>query len=217
MSEMQAIPPPPGGDQNRGPDTYGAVITISILSTAFVLARMYARIKLIHNVGWDDHTIVLAQVVLDSWLPKPQLLTVMQVMNILNFIFQILAVENGLGRHMFYLQLQNIVNIGLYFHIIEVLYVLTTAVVKISACLFLLRIMARGTSKTLRCFLYILMGILLVLCVATAIVILIQCIPLQAGWDPRIKGKCWSYSQVLGIGYAQNGEIMVLSNAADGE
>lgn len=64
-------------------------------------------------------------------------------MNVLNFIFQILAIENGLGRHMYYLSLQQIVNVGLYFHVIEILYNLTTAVIKISTCLFLLRILAR--------------------------------------------------------------------------
>lgn len=215
MSEMQAMPPPPGGDHNRGPDTYGAVIPITILSTAFVLARMYARISVIHNVGWDDHTIVLAQVILTSGLPKPQPLTAIQFMNILNFIFQILAVRNGLGRHMYYLSLQNIVNTGLYFHVIEILYNLSTAVIKVSACLFLLRIMARGTTKKLRGFLYILMGVVLLLCVATAIVILIQCIPIQAGWDPRIKGRCWAYSQILVVGYTQNGESPVSSNVPD--
>ena len=69
MSELQPMPPPPGGDQNRGPDTYGANIPTAILSTGFVLARMYVRIFVIHNVGWDDHTIVLAQVILYSWSP----------------------------------------------------------------------------------------------------------------------------------------------------
>ena len=136
----------------------------------------------------------------------------MQVMNILNLIFQILAVRNGLGRHMYYLSFQNIVKVGLYFHIIEILYILTSAVVKISACLFFLRIMARGKTKTLRRSLYILMGIIILLCVATILVILLQCIPIQAGWDPRVKGKCWSYSQILGIGYAQSGESTVLSS-----
>lgn len=66
MSEMQAMPPPPGGDQNRGPNTYGAIIPVTILATVTVAARMYARIGVLHNVGWDDSTIVLGQVNLDS-------------------------------------------------------------------------------------------------------------------------------------------------------
>ncbi len=126
-------------------------------------------------------------------------------MNLLDFCFQILMTRSGIGRHMYYLELQAIVDCGLYFHIVEVLYVLSTASIKVSACLFLLRIMSRATSKRLGWFLHGLMAVLIVLCVATAIVILIQCIPLQAGWDPRIKGRCWAFQQVLGIGYAQNG------------
>ncbi|MCJ1466197.1 hypothetical protein MMC07_004816 [Pseudocyphellaria aurata] len=179
--------PPPGGDHNRGPDTYGAVITISITSTAFVLARMYARIKVTHVVGWDDYTIVLAQ-----------------FMNIATFIVQILLVTHGFGRHVYYLPLQNVVNVGLYFQIAEILYSLNSAVIKISACLVLLRIMARASSKHLRWLIYFLMGILTVLCIATAIVVLVQCLPIQAAWDPRIEGKCWSLSQSLKLGYAQN-------------
>lgn len=132
-------------------------------------------------------------------------------MNLLTLIFVVLSVVNGHGRHMYYLSLQNIVNCGLYFHIIEILYALTNAVIKISACLFLLRVLDRAASKTFRWFLYVMMTVLLMLCTATAIVMLVQCIPIQSGWDPRIKGKCWSYSQVLWIGYAQSSESMVLS------
>lgn len=63
MSEF--FPPMPlstGGDQNRGTATYGAAISITILSTTAVAARIYARICAIHSVGWDDHTIVITQV-----------------------------------------------------------------------------------------------------------------------------------------------------------
>lgn len=56
------MPIPPGGDQNRSAVTYGAAISIVILSTAAVAARMYARVCVIHNVGWDDHTIIITQV-----------------------------------------------------------------------------------------------------------------------------------------------------------
>lgn len=126
-------------------------------------------------------------------------------MNLTYFVFQIMMSASGVGRHMYYLPLETIVTAGLYYHIVEVLYVLTTAVIKVSACLFLLRIMSRGTTQRLRWSLYALMGGMFFVTIATAIVILVQCIPIQAGWDPRIKGKCWSIQQALGIGYTQNG------------
>lgn len=56
------MPVPPGGDQNRAAVTYGASISIIILSTTAVAARMYARVYVVHNVGWDDHTIMITQV-----------------------------------------------------------------------------------------------------------------------------------------------------------
>lgn len=61
---------PPGGDQNRGAVTYGAAISIIILSTTAVAARMYARVCLIHNVGWDDHTIMITQVKCGIYSPQ---------------------------------------------------------------------------------------------------------------------------------------------------
>ena len=59
---LPPMPPPTGGDQNKGATIYGAAISITILSTTAVAARMYARICVVHNVGWDDHTIVITQV-----------------------------------------------------------------------------------------------------------------------------------------------------------
>ncbi len=62
MSDIQSGPPPPGGDQSRAGETYGIAISFTILSTVAVATRMHARISVIHNVGWDDYTIVLSQV-----------------------------------------------------------------------------------------------------------------------------------------------------------
>lgn len=126
----------------------------------------------------------------------------------MDFVFQILITKAGLGRHMYYLSLEQIVACGLYFHVVEVLYVMSTAVVKVSACLFLLRIMARGTSKMLRYSLHGLMAVLMILCIACSLVIILQCMPVESGWDPRVKGRCWKLNQILGIGYAQNGMIL---------
>lgn len=135
-------------------------------------------------------------------------LTLIQLINLVSFAFQMLITKAGFGRHMYYLTLEQIVACGLYFHIIEILYVMSTAVVKVSACLFLLRIMTRGTSKLMRNFLYGLMAILLILCITCSLVIILQCMPVEAGWDPRVKGRCWKFNQILGVGYAQNGMIL---------
>lgn len=118
----------------------------------------------------------------------------------------IVQVHYGVGRHMLSLPVENLVRSGRYYHIIEILYIPGSALIKISACLFLLRIMAHGTSKALRWAVYILMAVIVVLSLATGFTIIFRCLPVEGGWDPRIRAKCFSYAQILNIGYAQGGE-----------
>lgn len=54
--------PPTEGDRDRGASLLAVVISTSLLSTVIVLLRLYTRIKVIHNLGWDDYTIIVAQV-----------------------------------------------------------------------------------------------------------------------------------------------------------
>ncbi|MCJ1269651.1 hypothetical protein MMC22_009543 [Lobaria immixta] len=177
---------PADGDQDRAATLLAVVISTTLLSTATVLLRVYTRIKVLRNLGWDDYTIIVAQ-----------------ALSILGTILIVQMVVNGVGRHMYYLPIDHIVNAGLYFVIVEITYIVAIVSVKCSVCLFLLRIMARGTSKRLPWFLYLLMAVMTVLSIATTIVILLQCTPPARQWDPRVKGTCRSYPKRLGIGYAQ--------------
>lgn len=129
----------------------------------------------------------------------------MQTLSLIGMVLIIELVLNGFGRHIYHLSIEHSVNAGLYFRLVEITYILATVMVKCSVCLFLLRIMARGINEPLRWFLYTLMAIMTVLSIPTAIEILVQCIPLAAAWDPRVKGKCQSYPKAVGIGYAQIG------------
>lgn len=133
-------------------------------------------------------------------------LRTIQVILLVSMVLIIVQAQYGVGRHIYTLSIENLVRSGRYFHIIELLYIPGTALIKVSACLFLLRIMARGTSQALRWAVYFLMAIILVLSVATGLTIIFRCLPVQAGWDPRIPAKCFSYAQILQIGYAQGGE-----------
>ena len=67
MSGFQKLSPPAKGDQDRRWTLLAVVIPMTILSTATVVVRLYTRTKVIRNVGWDDYTIVAAQV-LTSYL-----------------------------------------------------------------------------------------------------------------------------------------------------
>ena len=55
-------PPPSGGDYNRAGEIYAFTWTLEILSLAFVVGRLYSRIKLTRNVWWDDWCVCFALV-----------------------------------------------------------------------------------------------------------------------------------------------------------
>lgn len=134
------------------------------------------------------------------------LVTSIQVLLLVTTSLVIVQAHYGVGRHMYSLPVENLVRSGLYYHIVELLYIPGSAFIKISACLFVLRIMAHGTSRALRLAVYFLMAVILILSLATGFTIIFRCLPVDAGWDPRIHGKCFSYAQILSIGYAQGGE-----------
>ena len=39
--------------ENQGPTILGATLTVTILAVATTLIRLYVRIRMIRNIGWD--------------------------------------------------------------------------------------------------------------------------------------------------------------------
>lgn len=108
---------------------------------------------------------------------------------------------------MYYVPIDHVIRAALWFHMAEVLYAIATALIKISACLFLLSLANYGPrvrqslAPLSPCFDDIdgRDG------VATSILMIVQCIPVAGAWDPRIKAKCFSSNKVFATGYAQGG------------
>lgn len=48
--------------QDRGPAALGVMVSLTALSTVFVAARLFVRIKLLKNVGFDDYLITASMV-----------------------------------------------------------------------------------------------------------------------------------------------------------
>lgn len=48
-AEMAAVRP----DENQGPTILGATLSVFILAVITTIARLYVRIRMIRNVGWD--------------------------------------------------------------------------------------------------------------------------------------------------------------------
>lgn len=58
----QATLPPEIATQNKGPGILAAIITVSIISTLFVVGRLFVRVKIIEKLYLDDYLIILSTV-----------------------------------------------------------------------------------------------------------------------------------------------------------
>ena len=56
------MPPPPGGDQFKGQRVRVISIVTFAVAALFVCLRIIGRTLNVHQIGWDDLTIVLALV-----------------------------------------------------------------------------------------------------------------------------------------------------------
>jgi hypothetical protein len=45
--------PPLRPDENQGPVILGATLTVTIAALLAVIARLYVRVRMIRNIGWD--------------------------------------------------------------------------------------------------------------------------------------------------------------------
>jgi len=59
---MSADAAPPGGDINKGPLVLGLCTVSTSLGLAAVVTRMFVRVRIVRNVGWDDYAILVAAV-----------------------------------------------------------------------------------------------------------------------------------------------------------
>lgn len=55
-------PPPPDGDQNRGPAKVIPEVILTVVATIAVIARYFARAKGANGFHWDDYTMFIASV-----------------------------------------------------------------------------------------------------------------------------------------------------------
>ena len=60
LPSMSLFNPSPTGDQNLGPKINAVNWTFTSVAAVAVGARMYGRLKVTHNFGWDDFWIVVS-------------------------------------------------------------------------------------------------------------------------------------------------------------
>ncbi|PGG95094.1 hypothetical protein AJ79_10268 [Helicocarpus griseus UAMH5409] len=117
----------------------------------------------------------------------------------------------GLGKHINDLETpQEIVNLYKSFYVADLLYIVSSGLVKMSFCLSLLRVVAG------RAYVYAIYAVQIVIIIITTFyffIKLLTCLPVDLYWnllvDPSRRGKCLKYPELAGASYSHGGIIFL--------
>ncbi|KAL8788429.1 MAG: hypothetical protein Q9213_001652 [Squamulea squamosa] len=166
---------PAGGDENLGPTIITINIVVFIASSLIVIIRIFTRLCLTKNFGWDDAVMVLTQVV-----------------NTCGMGFVAAEVSNGLGRKRFYLAPGSYKKFLKYDYLDWVQVFLTLLVSKMSICLFLLRL---SSFRKIRLGLHAMNIFLVTSHVPLTFLIIFQCSPISKYWHNPLEGPGYCFSK----------------------
>lgn len=115
--------------------------------------------------------------------------------------------RSGLGRHIYYLDIVQVIQFEKLNFVVELFLNLDICVVKISVALFLLRI--GGLRKWLRVSLLVTIALLISSTSTTIIIIFMQCRPIAGIWDPtmKLRANCLSASVLIDVSYFSAGSV----------
>ncbi|RYC64418.1 hypothetical protein CHU98_g1799 [Xylaria longipes] len=172
---MSAKPqPPPGGDIDIGWKLEVGT-TVTFLSATIVVAlRCFTRWKYSQR-GWDDYLMVVA-------------LLQALVATIVDFV----AVNNGLGRHAFYLSPPEAVNQQYYSLLAQVFCVHGLSFAKLSIVVSYIRVLRDSGSRFHQILLWTTGGLVFVVNTIVIITFYAACNPTEKAWNPSISGTCWA-------------------------
>ncbi|KAI0546115.1 hypothetical protein F4679DRAFT_558528 [Xylaria curta] len=172
---MAAKPqPPPGGDIDIGWKLEVGT-TVTFLSAAIVVAlRCFTRWKYSQR-GWDDYLMVFALI---------QAL----VATIVDFV----AVNNGLGRHTYYLSPPEAANQQYYSLLAQVFCVHGLTFAKMSIVMSYIRVLRDSGSRLHQVFLWATGVLVFIVNTVVIITFYVACNPTEKSWDRSISGTCWA-------------------------
>ncbi|TDZ49809.1 hypothetical protein CTRI78_v007810 [Colletotrichum trifolii] len=159
-------------------DRSGQVLAVAVLFLVLcwiaVGLRIYCRGWIIKSFGVDDKLMILLMLIFTAYL-----------------VTQIQGVRYGTGRHRSELTAEQNRQALMYWYICELLYIMSTCLLKISVGYFLLRVSIR------RSHVWILRTLMLgTILFGTAYFFMVtfQCVPVSTYWDetPRVEGKCFN-------------------------
>lgn len=112
----------------------------------------------------------------------------------------------GMGRHIYCLRPEQVLDLAKWALLSQIGVSITLGLMKISVCLFVLRVVdkaRRGIAKALWFLIYF----VALTHILQVIMYVIQCRPLAAVWDKKVKGRCFSTHIVYMIAYLNYGRV----------
>ncbi|KAL5584033.1 hypothetical protein FOVSG1_015384 [Fusarium oxysporum f. sp. vasinfectum] len=175
---------PSNPNENGATDILAATALIIALSTIVVLARLYVRIFVIRNTGWDDGFMILSIAL--AWAGQ-------------GVVFAQLA--NGAGRHIGDVD-RAIYMTGMKLSFIsQPIYLIAICVVKLSVGCALLRIVS---TKFYRWLILSIMGFMAFYTIGCFFTIIFQCSDIRVLWDNSVPSTCWPQKTLQGLSYTNS-------------
>ncbi|MCJ1322909.1 hypothetical protein MMC15_008259 [Xylographa vitiligo] len=181
----QAPVAPPGGDVNQGPAILASSWALTTISLITCGCRLYGRLRMTRNAGMDDVVIMVSM-----------------FFALLYTILITVAINDGYGRHMYYLgeNAAPAIKISLIAFIPGIV---SVAVPKLAVTCLLIRLLNPGRRHVI--VLYSLSISCIIIVALCAVFLWTQCHPIAALWDPSLVPICWSptvlvtYSILAGV------------------
>lgn len=180
--------------------------TLGSIAVVAVGARLFSRIFLTRNIGWDDAFIVFSLVRIHIPGPPHSKKHVNSLKSSALVCSSLVAVgiKYGLGVH--YEAIPDAgdrINAFKYTILAPNFSVISTTTGKISVVLFLLRVMGQAATKLQRRFLYVVTVISVIVNIMCIVILIGFCVPAESIWNPSVPGHCMGLMTQLVIALIQ--------------
>ncbi|KAK8108920.1 hypothetical protein PG984_014721 [Apiospora sp. TS-2023a] len=163
-----SLPPPPP-DVNRGPEILAVTGTLVGLTLCVVLLRLWVRLRMVRQLGWDDFFVAAAMALLFA-----------------EMMIIVPEVHYGAGRHWQYIHPPEHIPIGLHLNFAtQPMCLVALTLTKVSVGVFLLRL---APTKNYRAFIHFIIGFTVLSSTAGFLTVFFQCRPLSFNWDNTTPG-----------------------------
>ncbi len=129
-----------------------------------------------------------------------------QLLSWLLYVFFVIAVDAGQGRHAYYLSKHQLLRFSKVVYIALPIITIATACSRLSISIFLLRIVNPG--RRWKHGLWALITFITINYVAMFISAYLQCIPVQKNWNTSVHGSCWSKAAQSGTNIWQGCKLL---------